>query len=252
MNVIAGLLQIVGVIMLFTPLFGIGIICIVVGGFIYFTTEKIDNAIFKRDMKNRKEYASKTNKEFKKNFSMNPLSQDTETAFNNLSYSDKRSHSFSNYSLDDKLRDTPYKQRVEIALDRFEKSYIAKGEESLIDKLEMDENLLGSPDKYRQACQYLNRNPIPELVEDFVERERYEKWSKKHDQEQLDERVIFIKNNLQKLTSEEKSRKYIQAAVQSDYRKKFEEEIELRCINGNWTARKIVYSRGPIELGTFL
>ena len=48
------------------------------------------------------------------------------------------------------------------------------------------------------------------------------------DQEQLDERVIFIKNGLQKLTSEEKSRKYIQAAVQSDYRKKFKKALTIK------------------------
>lgn len=251
MNVIAGLLQIVGFIMLFTPLFIIGIICIVIGGFIFFTTDKVDDAISKRDTKKHKEHASKTNKEFKKNFSMDPLSEDTETAFNKLSYSDKLSKSFSNHTLEDKFRDTTYRERVEIALDRFEKSYIAKGEESLRDKLEMDENLLGSPEKYRQTCQYLNRKPIPELVEDFVERERYEKWKENREQEQLDERVLFIKNGIQKLTSENKSRKYIQGAVQSDYRQKFEEEVELRSINGSWTAKKILYSRQPIELGVF-
>ena len=182
---------------------------------------------------------------------MDPLSEDTETAFNKLSYSDKLSKSFSNHTLEDKFRDTTYRERVEIALDRFEKSYITKGEASLRDKLEMDENLLGSPEKYRQTCQYLNRKPIPELVEDFVERERYEKWKENHEQEQLDERVLFIKNGIQKLTSENKSRKYIQGAVQSDYRQKFEEEVELRSINGNWTAKKILYSREPIELGIF-
>ena len=237
--------------MLFTPLFGMGIICIVIGGFIYFTTEKVDDAILKRDRKNRKEYATKTNKEFKNSLEANPLSRETEKAFNKLSYRDKLNISFSNDTLEHKFRDISYRERVEIALDSFEKSYIAKGIVSLRDKLEMDENLLGSPEKYRQACQYINRNPIPELVEDFVEIERYEKWKENHEQEQLDERVLFIKNGIQKLTSENKSRKYIQGAVQSDYRQKFKEEIELRSINGNWTVKNLLYSRGPIELGTF-
>ena len=237
--------------MLFTPLFGMGIICIIVGGLIYFTTEKVDDAISKRDRKKHNEYASKTNKEFKKNFGANPLSQDTEKAFNKLSYRDRLDKSFANHTLEYRFGDTPYRERVEIALDRFEKSYIAKGEKSLRYKLEMDENLLGSTEKYRQACQYLNRNPIPELVEDFVEIERHEKWIENFDKKQLDERVLFIKNGIQKLTSESQSRRYIQGAVQSDYRKKFEEEIELRSINGSWTAKNILYSREPIELGVF-
>ena len=250
MNIIIWLVQLIGWILIFTPFTILGIVLIVVTGFMFLTMEKIENASFKRDIKRRNEHNNQTNSDFKKSFNTNPFSGETEKAFNNLSYGNKRNQDFGNHALPDDLIDTTYKQRLENALDKFEKNYIAKGEDAFKDFYNIAKDLIGSAEKYKNACKYINRTPIPELIEDFIEFERFEKWSKNHDQNQLDERIEFIRGCIKSLQVDGEDRKKIEMITRSKYREKFgkDEPIELRSINGKWSAKNIHYNRKSIDI----
>jgi len=248
MSTIAGFSQVVGIIMLFTPFWGMGIICILVGGFFYFLSNKVSDHDAKRTIERNKQIHDNNRAEFEKNFALNPLSKNTETAFNQLSRSDKLNKHFSNYSLPDEMKDTSYKKRMNKVLDEFERGYISKGEEFLRNDFNFDGDLLGNPDKYRDVCDYVGRLPIPELLEDFSDVYRYESWKASLQQETIEERVNFLRSNLRRLQASESEYRKIKSLLQAEYRKKYDEQVELRSINGQWTATNIIYSNKPIDL----
>ena len=51
MNIIIWLVQLIGWILIFTPFTVLGIVLIVVTGFMFFMMEKVEDASFKRDIK---------------------------------------------------------------------------------------------------------------------------------------------------------------------------------------------------------
>lgn len=66
MNIIIWLVQLIGWILIFTPSTVLGIVLIVVTGFMFFMMEKVEDASFKRDIKRRNEHNNQKNNDFKK------------------------------------------------------------------------------------------------------------------------------------------------------------------------------------------
>ena len=248
MGWLAGVLQIIGFALLFTPLFFIGVAFILIGGFLFFTSDKVDDASLEKTRRKSDNESKEREASFEKEFSKDPFSTETEEAFNNLSTISKESKNFKNFKLSWEELTKPYKQRLSTAADLFEKAHIEKGEQLFSESITYDEDILGSPEKYESLCNFVGRPKIPELIEDY----EYAKSDKKSLDEYLErankERISFVKKRIKKLEKDGRSRRYIQSKVSEEYNKKYDQELELRRINGKWSVKKLGFGIAAFEI----
>ena len=126
MGLLAGILQIIGFALLFTPFFGLGIIAIVIGAILFFLGDKVDEKSTKKMLNEIAQNEKRSLETFESNFEKNPFSAETEKAYNNLPKFSRPN--LGNYTLSDAELNKPYRDRLAMELDRFEKAYVSKGD----------------------------------------------------------------------------------------------------------------------------
>jgi hypothetical protein len=251
-NIVAYSLFWVGVILLFLPPFGtaVGIILII---FSLKSKGKADQADQTTDV-DRQRQIENWNKSrrlegqervrFRNQFNLNPVSEKTLELYKNLK--ENREHfSGSQMSYRDDYYKLSYSEKLTHALNSFEKGYEYKGMDYLMESrtdVTFENALFGTDQRYQNICYFLNREPIPELIEDCKEWADFLDWSEKKETllnkqilSQKAQQFSWVFNQIDEITKNESDRKIIATIIGRQFKEKFESNLFLRRFKGQWT-----------------
>tara|TARA_B100000780_G_scaffold253691_1_gene201399 strand:+ start:445 stop:1173 length:729 start_codon:yes stop_codon:yes gene_type:complete len=209
---------------------------------------------------------------FEEEFYLNPISEGAKKAFAGLNSAEFRE--YFNYAkpsglfklLDDGVHHHSYEEELNLVIDRLESTYISKGKNGIEFCFDyLGDNLLSSKGfsfgyksiKLRRKillnleliCEYLNRKPITELVEDIFavnsdglqkvdEDNRSNSKLAKNDYADHKNKVDFLERLINKLEIKKVDRLEIIKILKEKFANKFEAEVQhIVRINGIWTIK---------------
>jgi hypothetical protein len=234
MGWLIGILQLLGIILLFTPLWIMGIGLIVLTGFAFFLVDRADNQALDKALDESRFLRNSKKQTFDKTFREKPFSSKTENAYNDLSYMDRPA--MGNYEISSENLKNNYKDRLSLELDRFEKAYIDRGEQTFREFKLLGKFIYDQPNIYDQICDYLGKPKIPELSEDLAYCLEDQRSLQSFHENAEEQRANFLIHRIKQLEKDGKERRVIQSKVALEFEKTFGDEISLKRINGKWFA----------------
>ena len=234
MGWLIGFFQLLGIILVFTPLWIMGVGLIVLSGFGFFLMDRADNQALDKALDESRFVRNSKKQAFDKNFREKPFSSKTENAYNDLSYMDRPA--MGNYEISSEGLKKNYKDRLYLELDRFEKAYIDRGEQIFREFKLLEKFIFEHPDIYDQICDYLDKPKIPELSEDLAYSLEAQRSLQSYHDNAEEQRANFLIHRIKQLEKDGKERRVIQSKVALEFEKTFGDEISLKRINGKWFA----------------
>ena len=195
-------------------------------------------------------------KDFKKGLMNNPLSSETENFFNDLDgYWDNYTNNTSEHRLYKGFNvDKNYNKCLEVHLDTFENNYENNVYSYFYDhlnkeytwtddsKFEVSQILFNKVKNYRDICDFLDREYVPELIEDWEKEKKNQKERIFEQKQKLNEENLieekkwdFIKELLSEKSNSKMERGLLTEHVRQVFNKQYGDWIQLQRIKGVWS-----------------